>query len=176
MSHPRSRHDPSCLRSRSRLPGAVVAAAFGASVIGFQHTAVAGDNKIYPGSMCESFDGSSDVKKTGVSAIINSNYTFNRTVYCPVVRDNTTNTDGTGDIWVYVYRSSYGTGALTCTFYSTSATDGAIVNYYSKSTSAVGAIKLTIPVPNSTAGGPYDIVCVLPARSEVYTYQVLEHL
>ena len=63
--------------------------------------AMAADNKAYPGSICQPFSGAPDIEVDGGnSAIRNASTTNSRTVSCPFVRDNTINTNGTGDLWV----------------------------------------------------------------------------
>jgi hypothetical protein len=126
--------------------------------------------------MCQPFSGAPDIEADGGNAaVINTSNTTDRTVTCPVVRDNTTNTNGTGDVWVYVNRSNIAINQLSCTFYGTRASDGVTLFSVIRSTSAVGPVRLTIPVPNSVAGGPYNLLCSLPPQSIIYAYLVPEN-
>jgi hypothetical protein len=136
----------------------------------------AADNKAYPGSMCGPFSGAPDIEADGGNAaVINTSNSFDRTVTCPVVRDNTTNANGTGTVWVYVYRDPAAANSLTCTFYSTRASDGVTLFSPSALTNAAGFARLNITVPNSVAGGPYNLVCSLPPQSKIFAYLVPEY-
>ena len=141
-----------------------------------QRPAVAADNKAYPGSMCQPFSGAPDIEVDGGnSAIWNTSATNSRTVSCPFVRDNTINfTGAAGDLWVYVNRSGVNADPLTCTFYSTSASNGATVYQFSRNTTAVGAVRLNIPITSSTSPGPYSMLCSLPPQSVLYAYLLPE--
>jgi hypothetical protein len=158
-----------------RLPTTVLLAFICLSMEG-NRPAMAGDNKAYPGSMCQRWGNSvADIAAADGSAVRNGSYYDVYTVSCPLVRDNTINTNGTDDAWVYVYRSSYAITPLSCSFLSDRASDGVTVYQYTASTSAVGSAKLIIKVPDSVTPGPYSIRCALPPRSEIYSYIVPEH-
>lgn len=162
--------------TRLSIPVAVVALCLAAAA---PQPAHANDNKAYPGSGCHAFGGDPDIETgggiAGNAAVINVNGALDRTVICPVVRDNTININGTGNVWVYVNRSAVAVSSLSCTFYSTAASFGGTIFSVTRSTSAVGNVKLDFAVPNSSAGGPYSITCRLPPLSMVYAYLVPEY-
>jgi hypothetical protein len=137
--------------------------------------AVAGDNKAYPGSGCQAVDGVPDIEHFGIAGVWNTSSTTARQVICPVVRDNTINTNGlAGDVWIYVNRSNVTGYQLVCTLFSTRASDGVTLFQFSRSTSATGPVRLSIPVSSSEAGGPYSIMCTVPPESIIYSYLVPE--
>src|SRR3954447_9198819 len=109
---------------QSRLRPAHLAATAALAVLSLaamgRHPAHAGDNKWYPGSLCQRTEGSSDVYATDFNRIHNASALTVQSVSCPIVRDNTGNTNGSaGEAWVYAYNNS-GSYTLSCTFYSSS--------------------------------------------------------
>ena len=128
--------------------------------------AVAGDNKAYPGSGCQALDGVPDIELSGLAGIWNTSSTTARQVICPLVRDNTVNTNGlAGDLWIHVNRSNVSGYQFVCTLFSTRGSDGVSVISVPRSTSATGLVRLSIPVTSSEAGGPYSIMCTVPPES-----------
>jgi hypothetical protein len=69
----------------------------------FAPAAFAGDSKIYPGAACQPEFGSraSDLNSFG-SFIQNKNTSTSMTVTCPIVRDNTTNSNGIAQVTVRI--------------------------------------------------------------------------
>lgn len=69
----------------------------------FAPTAFAGDSKIYPGAACQPEFGSraSDLNSFG-SFIENKNTSLTMSVTCPIVRDNTTNSNGIAQVTVRI--------------------------------------------------------------------------
>ena len=138
--------------------------------------ALADDNKMYPGSFCQLEDTGTDVRASATGAMYNY-ASFSHHVNCPILRDRTTNTDGTDDVWVNVNRSgAAGTLPLSCTFYSIDGNTGAVVYFNSASTTATGWQKLVIPVSKSASYGPYSLHCTIPIASQILDYQLSEHL
>jgi hypothetical protein len=136
----------------------------------------AADNKAYPGSACQRWGNSSaDVAATDGGGVLNASFTSSLTVSCPIVRDNTINTNGTADVWVYVYRDGSTPDTLTCIFKGTRASDGTDFYSNSRATTQTGDVRLTIPVTSSTTPGAYNLLCILPPRSKVHAYLVPEH-
>src|SRR5689334_2371043 len=91
------------LRSPVRLAAAAAFVTLGLAATAGR-PAHASDNKWYPGSLCQRMDSTSDVYATDYNRIHNSNSQYARSVSCPIVRDNTGNTNGSsGEAWVYVY-------------------------------------------------------------------------
>ena len=136
----------------------------------------ADDNKMYPGSFCQSEDTGTDVRASAIGAMYNY-ASFSHNVNCPIVRDRTTNTDGTDDVWVNVFRNGLaGAAPLSCTFYSINGNNGAVVYFNSASTTATGWQRLVIPVTSSASYGAYSLHCTLPIASQILDYQLSEHL
>ena len=107
-------------------------------------------------------------------SVLNGSFTSAYTVSCPIVRDNTTNTNGISNVSVYGYRDGSTATPLTCIFKVTSASTGADYYSLSRASSVTGNISLTIPVTTSQSGGFYNMLCILPPRSKVYGYIIDE--
>jgi hypothetical protein len=150
--------------------------------------ALAGDSKVYPGSACQSWNSgagafaSSYIVATGFGSVMNASSAESNEVSCPVVRDNTLNTNGLfADVKVYGYNSGYkdpygATLKVTCTFNVTNITAGTKFGTSSQSSSSsAGNFELRIPVSSTNSGGSYDIQCFLPPGSMIYGYNVPEH-
>src|SRR5512144_438140 len=95
-------------------PANVFIQLFTAAVFLSSGSAMAADRKTYSGSMCQPNQPSNQILYTNGSA-------FNRStspigVTCPIVRDNTQNTDGTRSAFVVV--QSLGGQSLTCSLFS----------------------------------------------------------
>jgi hypothetical protein len=168
------------MSGQSRLRSSVRLAATAAFVtLGFAaiagRPAHAGDNKWYPGSLCQKMDASSDVFATNFNRIFNSSTTLNRLVSCPLVRDNTGNTNGSpGQAWVYVSNNTAGV-TFECTFYSTAGDTGSVIAQNTASTTLSGNVRLSIPVTSSASSGPYGVRCTIPPLSSIISYQMPEY-
>jgi hypothetical protein len=137
--------------------------------------AFAGDRKTYPGNACQPFNQTTanDLEMDG-SGLKNLSTSNVRVVYCPIVRDNTTNSDGTDDIEVFGYNDRSLT--FSCNFVATSAATGTAVASSAQSVSVPGDFKLVIPgVKKSSSGGYYYLGCSIPPSSKIYGYIVPEH-
>ena len=157
-------------RSPGRLSLSTAIAALCLSATAYQ-SAVAGDNKAYAGSGCQAVDGVPDIEHFGIAGVWNTSSTTARQVICPLVRDNTINTNGlAGDLWIYVNRSNVTGYQFVCTLFSTRGSDGVTLFQFSRSTSATGLVRLNIPVTSSEAGGPYSIMCTVPPEFILYSY------
>ena len=107
--------------------------------------------------------------------MLNASFASAYTVSCPIVRDNTVNTNGIMTVSVYGYRDGSTATPLTCIFKVTTASTGADYYSLSRATSLTGNVSLTIPVTSSVSGGFYSMLCILPPRSKVYGYIVDEY-
>ncbi len=137
--------------------------------------ALAGDRKTYPGNACLPFNETtaSDIERDG-SSVKNLSANNTRIVFCPVVRDNTTNSDGTEDIEVFGYNDRSLT--FSCVFWATTAGTGSVVASSTQSVSVPGDFKLVLPgVTKSSSGGYYYLTCNIPPFSKIYGYIVPEH-
>jgi hypothetical protein len=137
--------------------------------------ASAGDAKVYPGSLCQQWGSAGGDICAADGGSIDNYSSYALTVSCPIIRDNTKNTNGMPDIWIYVYRDSSTTTPLTCSFVNDDVDTGTKAYEYSAKTSVAGNTKLAISVPASIADGSYNVRCVLPGRSKVYAYRVTEY-
>jgi hypothetical protein len=163
------------LQFPARLPVTVALAVLCLSTV-TQQSAVAVDNKAYPGSMCQPWGNAlAPLIATDGGGVVNYSTTSLLTASCPVVRDNTTNTNGTPEVWVYVTRDATATSPLSCTLYSTRASDGATMYTRTDDTNLVGNVKLAIAFPSSATPGPYNLLCVLPQLSKIHAYLVPEY-
>lgn len=152
----------------------VSAALAGICLVLSQQPAKAGDNKAYPGSACTAWGTSTDIEAQLFSEVVNTSGANVNVVTCPIVRDNTINTTGTGTAWVYVHRDAAANSSLSCNLYSVNGSSGALAFSAFASTNAVGNIRLNLQLNNSVAAGPYTLRCTLPLLSKIYSYIVPE--
>lgn len=159
------------LLSATYLPIAVVLATLAAGA----QPAHATDRKTFPGSSCTTWGNiNAEITGTDGGSVLNGSFTSAYTVSCPIVRDNTTNTNGISNVSVYGYRDGATATPLSCIFKVTTASTGADYYSLSRASSVTGNISLTIPVTASQSGGFYNMLCVLPPRSKVYGYIIDE--
>ena len=159
------------LLSATCLPIAAVLAALAAGA----QPARATDRKTFPGSSCTTWGNvNAEITRTDGGSVLNGSFTSAYTVSCPIVRDNTTNTNGISNVSVYGYRDGATATPLTCIFKVTSASTGADYYSLSRASSVTGNISLTIPVTTSQSSGFYNMLCILPPRSKVYGYIIDE--
>src|SRR5262245_16176512 len=98
-------------------------------------------------------DRSSDVYSNNYNRIYKSSTTLNRLVSCPLVKDNTGNTNGCPG---YVANKTAGV-AFECTFYSMAGDTGAVTAQNTALTTTSGNVRLSIPVANSASSGPHGV-------------------
>ena len=140
------------------------------------HSASASDRKTFAGSACAGWGNvNAEVTASGGGGVLNASFASAYTVSCPIVRDNTVNTNGIMTVSVYGYRDGSTATPLTCIFKVTTASTGADYYSLSRATSLTGNVSLTIPVTSSVSGGFYSMLCILPPRSKVYGYIVDEY-
>jgi len=141
------------------------------------------DAKNYPGATCQASRGSDEsaLTHTQQGTFNNSSATLN--VTCPIVRDNIVNKNGTyipsnggSGFGVQVYVDNQGAAnALSCKLYSNDKW-GTAVNA-AGAASPVGLNALTLNLGLSvTVTGHYVLVCSLPPKSSVRSYQLYEYL
>ena len=173
MRYSASIRGQSRLRFQIRLMATCAFAVLGLAAIA--RPAHAADNKWYPGSLCQKMDASSDVFATNFNRIYNSSITTNRLVSCPLVRDNTGNTNGSpGQAWVFVSNNAAGV-TFECTFYSTAGDTGSVSFQNTASTTASGNVRLSTNVTSSASSGPYGVRCSIPPLSSIISYQMPEN-
>lgn len=131
------------------------------------------DAKTYPGITCEA----QSVAEIGLFQnlgfmMVNANQ-GRRSVVCPVVRDNTENTDGTWGAFVHI--SNPPNRSTDCTLYSYDQYN-VLIDSDTGSTGAVGNQTIFLDVDASVDGGFYGITCELPNQGLVHSYEVREFL
>lgn len=92
-------------------------------------------------------------------------------VVCPIVRDNTRNTDGTLGAKVYV--NNVASRELWCELNSRDHY-GDLIDEDLDSTTSGGNRTLSLDVDASHTLGNYSIYCHLPIRARIYSYRVTE--
>jgi hypothetical protein len=147
-------------------------------------SAVAGDNKAYPGSACKPnlFASSSSERleilqnvtvTTGV--IFNHSFDTSYPVVCPLVRDNTVNTDGlSGDAWLFASTFDFNGESLECRFIVTTPETGEIAFRSDPVQANFGDDRIELPMNQSIPLGGYLISCSLPPRSRINAYAAPE--
>ena len=93
-------------------------------------------------------------------------------VICPVVRDKTSNVNGTQNFTVRVV--SNGVANVICTSYSTDD-NGVLINNAVGITNSNMPTTLNINLTASAANGTYSMKCVLPSNSKIFSYRVNEY-
>lgn len=133
-----------------------------------------GDRKIIPGSACDlRFD--SESTSFGVDwrgGVCNLSFSDSLKVSCPVVRDNTDNTDGMHCAEAYFYRDG-GSAEAECVLYARQSSGAG--NYYSTSqTLNVGAGSfIGLHINNSYSRGYYHMTCLIPPKAGGGDYSCL---
>ena len=140
------------------------------------------DGKTYPGSACKYIDNSDAILLPSTPDTYSNPVKYDdRGVYmqdgtvthvvCPVVRDKTTNANGTFSAKVYV--NNQGPNELWCELYSR-GTHGQLMEVDRDATTAGGDQTLSLDVNVSAAWGTYNIYCKFYNGARIYGYQVKE--
>ena len=150
-------------------PANVFIQLFTAAVFLSSASAMAADRKTYSGSMCQPNQPSNQITYLNGSAFNTS--TSRISVTCPIVRDNTQNTDGTRSASVIV--QSFGGQSVTCSLFSY---DKNAINIAQKtaSTTSTAPFPLNVDVNAGAELGIYWINCSLPPNSRVLNYDIDE--
>ena len=129
--------------------------------------------RIFAGAECQLQDPSqvAATPEYGFGTIENSS-TITLNVICPVVRDNTSNTNGTQNFTVRVV--SNGNDDVICTSYSTDE-DGQLIDNVTATTDSNVPETLNIDLSLSADKGTYSMRCVLPPGSMIINYRVNEY-
>jgi len=155
------------LRNSLLAVAAIACATFGTSAYAGQ------DSKILAGNACQFAD---------VTTIVNPSFAFDSgrilntadipvSVICPVVRDNTTNTDGTLAVQVRVNGGN--DQDVLCTVTSRDRFAKFLRDDFGVG-GKDGPQTITLDVNTSVASGAYELTCLLPPRGAVLTYQITE--
>jgi hypothetical protein len=142
------------------------------------------DNKAYPGSACKPnplAGTGSDPVEILQSIVASNGVIFNLSpdtshpVVCPLVRDNTVNTDGlSGDAWLFATTADVNGDRLECRFIVTSPETGAIAFQSAPVQANFGNDRIELPMNQSTPLGGYLIACTLPPGSRINAYAAPE--
>jgi hypothetical protein len=147
------------------------------SLAAFGGNAHAGeDGKVYPGNACQFREPGKVIFEPDVSFALGNGAITNVanipvSVVCPVVRDNTKNTNGTGVVNMRV-RGSQGQ-AVFCTLASRGRF-GEFVKDQGKASGPSGNQVINLDVAESAVDGSYHIDCLLPPGGQILTYRVVE--
>lgn len=136
----------------------------------------ASDRKNFPGTMCKPYNSSSNNYAYSSSGIRNTSSSSSLSVYCPVVRDNTLNTNGID--WAKVsYSQSPSTNyRLSCTLYSKTSTGRTVDSHYKSLTHyETGYGALYFDLDESARYGNFNVYCRVPPYSMINGIHVVEH-
>jgi hypothetical protein len=132
--------------------------------------ALAGNNKVYPGSNCKPQESGT----TGIAYGHNATNTGNTTVTvkCPIVRENTTGPVGGGPN-SYIYVNS---NTVSCTFRTSNLYGVGTFNSQTPAPTFVtaGVYRINIAAVPQVSQGSYHISCTLPPQTAVLLYSVAE--
>jgi hypothetical protein len=153
------------MRTKPTLLGATLAMFFSSSL------ALANDVKLYSGSSCHSGGGETYDNTYGS---VDDSGTF----YCPIIRDNTTNTNGLADVDVYVHNAVADgvNSGLSCTVLSfTNYGSLNDYNYVFAMNAGDRTLDFNTTVSVSVNGsGSYTMICNLSDGDRLYGYRVDE--
>ncbi|MGH9891511.1 MAG: hypothetical protein ACREA0_05910 [bacterium] len=129
------------------------------------------DVKVFPSSACQAIFGTEAADLAhGVAFLLNLG-TANRSVVCPIVRDNHDNRDGVRSVGVRV--ASLNGTTLTCGLSSLSAR-GDLLELDTNSTTSTSVTNLPLDIDTSRKGGTYVLACELPPGGQILSYQLRE--
>lgn len=141
------------------------------SMLSFQAAAI--DSKIHSGSMCQALFGSQDANlNKGAGRVINSS---NATMWvsCPIIRDNTLNSNGINVAFIRVTRSANAGDPIMCILDNRNS-NGSQSNFQTRSFSGVGFRSIRFDLNSSNNRGHYEFLCRLPRNSSIQNYRVDE--
>jgi hypothetical protein len=130
--------------------------------------------RIFAGAECQLQDpiNVSGLPEYGFGTILNGfGAPGDVNVVCPVVRDNTSNLNGTADFTVRVV--SNGADFVLCSSYSVDE-DGTLIDTVTASTNSNVPVTLNIDLAISANKGAYSMRCVLPPDSMIINYRLKE--
>lgn len=153
-------------------PQSSIAVFAGALLFALSASVSASDRKIHMGTMCQPLSPNYASQLTYFSDnIFNNSSTSYAYISCPIVRDNTQNTNGTR--LAYVRVQSNAARSLSCGLHSRSSTGG-FVAYRSAATTSSSVTSLNVDVSASSILGTYSIFCSVPPGGRVYSYDIDE--
>ncbi|MEQ1557412.1 MAG: hypothetical protein ABL933_00560 [Methyloglobulus sp.] len=150
------------------------------------------DFKVFPGASCQveystNYGGGVSSWQLWGGAYSNTNTDLvggYDHVICPIVRDKTTNLNGTQHVKVSIYNSANGRG-FNCDLWSVDKYAGTntavqgfpvpMETYTATSPTTVGFYDLALNVKTSKASGYYALHCEVPPGGYIYRYEVGEY-
>jgi hypothetical protein len=171
----------------SNMKRAKVAIAFAATLMSsaaIPTAALAGDNKVYAGSMCQPETSASNQQFSRAAGQFSVQGTTSINLHCPVVRDITSGTENgsAGPLaFVHVFSRNAQSTTLQCELRANQP--NSLSFQFQKLTIALSGgatgtpkkhmFNFTGPVAQ-TANGAYEVVCSLPPGTGVASYSVAE--
>lgn len=126
--------------------------------------AFAVDAKVHPGAMCAPLVNSQN-HYAFVEGFVAITTGGTDEATCPIVRDNTGNTNGLSELQMQVLTS----GSTICNAHAISAT-GSVLISVARSRSTNGPLNWSNTINTSSARGSYAIRCDMPAWAQIATY------
>jgi len=126
--------------------------------------------------MCQPINSTEAAQLVASDIRLHNNSTTRQAfVVCPLVRDNLTNTNGTKDVKINVYRNpNYAQAKFSCTLYSRTETG----NYIESDTgffNGFGKGYIGLDMDKGTQYGNYTVRCSILRKSNLYNIVMLEH-
>lgn len=128
------------------------------------------DRKINSATVCQPNSGAQVSDFTYYSTGITNNATADRWVSCPVVRDNTFNTNGLNLASVSVA----GTGSFFC--YLDNVNNNGSLGVWASTGTVTGPGTFPINLNSSTSQTPYVFLCRIPTNGKLVTLMIDEYL
>ena len=141
----------------------------------FTPSALAGDDKVFSGNGCRSYYGNQESRLHHLARYTRNASSSTTWVSCPLVRDNTTNGNGTNQVLIRVYRD--GTVSENIDLYCQLVSGNGYGSYHADSDSYLGHgnAQLVLDVNSSWWRGQYSVRCKLPRNARVYSVVLREH-
>lgn len=130
------------------------------------------DSKTFSGNFCQPYFGNQSADfQHRIDGTVNVSGGL-RYVSCPVIRDNTSNTTGTG-FSLTVSVNNIAGQTLRC-YLRSNDMFGNFIQQDTDSTNLGGNQKLIMQVSQGAAGGNYSVYCYLPNLARIGGYQLFE--
>jgi hypothetical protein len=160
---------------RRGVGAALAAGLIGSSLISASN-AEAGDEKVYASAFCQpSNPSTSDNLIYQAGRLISVGAASQ--VVCPIVRDNTRNTNGLTEVWVTGFRTEQNVGSnFGCSLFSTNHRGETIDIQTITFPATLGRVAIVFELLNVSRNetGHYAIQCTMPNGSSLIEYEVEE--
>lgn len=128
------------------------------------------DYKTFHGSICQPYAGAQQVYFDHHDNGLYNNSTANRTVVCPIVRDNIKKSIG---LAVDIYVNNVANQSFKC-WVDSRDKFGNTVKWVSDSTTGGGNQTLNIANPDNVDDGNYNLYCSVPAKARLASFRTAE--